>query len=179
MGISLRVCWVALAMLWLAPGCRQAPLQQAQQVTQQRLALESHGRELQARVNELDSENTRVNELLAQSQRQVQLLTEQSDAYREQLASAMDQVSRLKEDNAHSVRRVETLQASTRRQGSAMITPNNSLQQNLPALDVPGRRFAAAATKSTSRSPRCDCSTAMTRGSSPRAASCSKPWRAN
>jgi len=134
---SLRL---ALLLSLAAVGCQGPAAKQAQLFQEQRLALENRNRELQARLNELDRENQRQNALLAQAQQQSQLYQEQAEALRDQMQALLAQNERLKQLAQSSRQEIDALTASARRYGGAMITPNNSLQGNLPELNLPGVR---------------------------------------
>jgi flagellar motor protein MotB len=119
-------------------GCQG--LQTAQQHTyqQQLLAQQRANYELQQRINELNLTNEEMNRLVGQSQQQVQMLHETNEALREQLRSTTEQVARLKEESQAREQRIEMLTASLQRRGGAIIPPNNSLQSELPAMEIPG-----------------------------------------
>ncbi len=131
---------LALMLSLAAVGCQSPAKRQAQLFQEQRIAMENRNRELQARLNELDRENQRQNALLAQAQQQSQLYQEQSEALRDQMQALLAQNERLKQLADSSRKEIDTLTASARRYGGAMITPNNSLKDNLPDLNLPGVR---------------------------------------
>ncbi|MDA7979270.1 MAG: OmpA family protein [Pirellulales bacterium] len=134
--VSTTGVWGVFLALWV--GC-QAPNMDAYQLAQQQTltAQQEQGQAL-VRANELSAENERLNQLLAQSQQQSKLYEENVDALREQLRSSVAQVARLKDRNEAQQREFDLLQASTQRRGGAAITPNNSLAETLPAIDVEG-----------------------------------------
>ncbi len=133
-----RCLWLLAMLLFTAAGCQNPAARQAQVFQEQRVAMENKNRDLQARVNELDQENQRQNALLAQAQQQSQLYQEQATALRDQMQSALAQNERLRQLSETNRKEVEAMVASTRRYGGAIITPNNSLKNNLPELNLPG-----------------------------------------
>lgn len=133
-----RYLWLIAVLLLMAAGCQNPAARQAQVFEEQRVAMENKNRDLQARLNELDQENQRQNALLAQAQQQSQLYQEQAAALRDQMQSALAQNERLRQLSDSNRKEVEAMVASTRRYGGAMITPNNSLKNNLPELNLPG-----------------------------------------
>lgn len=138
-----RACASWLWALALAPlaGCVNNPytLQgQLQGSQQQQVTLQQRNQELQARASTLDRDNQELEALLAQSKQQSRILEDQVTALREQLGSVTSQLARAKVDTETTVRKAETLAASVKRRVGATITPNNSLQTQLPAFNIPG-----------------------------------------
>jgi len=122
-------------------GCANSPYalqQQAQTLQQQQVAMQQRNQELQARANTLDRDNQELESLLAQTRQQSKVVEDQVAALRDQLASTTAQLGQLREDKQVVDRHAEALMASTRRRTGATITANNSLQRNLPPLNLPG-----------------------------------------
>ncbi len=130
-----RSCLVVLA---LACGCQNPYALRFQGLQQQQASLQQYAQQLQSRIEQLNQENERLHQQVAQLQRESQLLQEQSDALAQQLRSATEQATRLRAENERYRKRAESLQASLRRRGGAIITPNNSLENQVPAIDEPG-----------------------------------------
>lgn len=134
------VPWLpALALVSLA-GCAENPLVlqgQVAQLQQQQLAMSRQNQQLQARAGALDRDNEELEALLAQSRQQSQVVGDQLSALREQLRGVTGQLAEAREEKQSSDKKVEALAASMRRRGSVSITPNNSLLQTLPAIDLP------------------------------------------
>jgi chemotaxis protein MotB len=129
-----------LAMLAVG-GCAQNPYALQTQVTslqQQQAALASRNQELQNKANSLDQDNQDLQTQLAQTQRQARLKDDEVTALREQLSSTTSQLAQAKQDQSVAEKSAQAMVASTRRRVGATITPNNSLRQNLPALNLPG-----------------------------------------
>jgi flagellar motor protein MotB len=125
----------------LAAGCVNNPytLQgQLQGSQQQQATLAQRNQELQARATTLDRDNQELEALLAQSKQQSRILEDQLTAMREQLGSVTSQLAKSRLDGETTARKAETLAASVKRRAGATITPNNSLQAQLPALSIPG-----------------------------------------
>ncbi len=125
-------------LLAVVGGCQTPYSIQAQQNQQKFIAMQADKATLQARITELDAENQRANQLLAQAEQQTQIYQDESGAYREQLRAATAQLDRMKTSVADTEQRAEALTASARRRGGAMITSNNSLKSNLPEINFPG-----------------------------------------
>ncbi len=130
--------WCFLALLASACGCQNPYALRFQGLQQQQASLQQYAQQLQGRIDQLNQENERLHQQVAQLQRESQLLQEQADALAQQLRSATEQASRLRAENEQFRKRAESLQASLRRRGGAIITPNNSLENQVPAIDEPG-----------------------------------------
>jgi flagellar motor protein MotB len=131
---------LAFAVLAIA-GCAQNPYALQTQLTtvqQQQAALAQRNQELQSRTSSLDQDNQDLQTQLAQTQRQSRLMQDQVSALREQLSSTTSQLAQARQDKVVVEKNAQTVVASTKRRAGAMITPNNSLRQNLPNLSVPG-----------------------------------------
>ena len=100
------------------------------------LAEQNH--QLQSRLSDLNANDEHLHKLLAEAQREASLAKSENVALREQLRGVTAQVERLHSDRGESQQKYESLLASTRRRGGAMIEPNSSLRDDLPALEIPG-----------------------------------------
>ena len=141
----MRVAYAAhslwLVALLIAAGCNQNPYMLASQnqtLQQQQLAVQQRAQELQSRATTLDADNQELQTLLAQSRQQGKLLEDQLIAVRDQLSTASAQLAQVREDKQHTEKQVESLSASTRRRGGAIITANSSLRRELPSINLPG-----------------------------------------
>ena len=130
--------WCCLVVLASACGCQNPYALRFRGLQQQQASLQQYAQQLQARIDQLNQENERLHQQVAQLQRESQLLQEQADALALQLRSATEQATRLRAENERYRKRAESLQASLRRRGGAIITPNNSLENQVPAFDEPG-----------------------------------------
>jgi flagellar motor protein MotB len=131
---------LCLGVLVLA-GCAQNPYalqSKNQQLATQQAALQQRNQELQSRAATLDQDNQEIEALLAQTRQHSKLVEDQLAAVRDQLSSATSQLSQLREEKQHYEKQTEAMMASTRRRAGATITANNSLNQTLPSINLPG-----------------------------------------
>ncbi|MEX0866868.1 MAG: OmpA family protein [Pirellulales bacterium] len=137
------VWWLALVA---AVGCQNSnwsvPVQyhqsQLQAVHQQQLAAQQQTQQYLARAGNLDQNNQQLQQMLAESRQQVQLLQSHLNAVRDRLKTSNDQIARLESDKIAIQQRVETLEASATRGGGAILTANSNLRDRLPQIDVQG-----------------------------------------
>jgi flagellar motor protein MotB len=132
---------LVLMVLPALSGCANSSyaLQKQTQTMQQQLVdLQHRNTELQSRVGTLDHDNQELQTLLAQTRQQSKVMEDQVAAIREQLATTSAQLAQTRDEKLQSDRQTEALVASTRRRPGAKITANNSLQQSLPGLNIPG-----------------------------------------
>ena len=130
----------ALGLL-AAAGCAQNSMALQSQLTtlqQQQVAIAQRNQELQSRATSLDQDNQDLQTQLAQTQRQSHVLQDQVAAMREQLSSTTSQLAQARQDKQLVEKNAQAVVASTKRRAGALITPNNSLKQNLPNLTLPG-----------------------------------------
>lgn len=138
---------LALLILLLAPltGCGRVVFQprdqQPQGITltpdQQQLYAQQQV-ELQRRADQLDTDNQELESLLAQSQQQVQLLTDQIAVTQDQLKATNDRLAATQQDNAALKTKTDALVASVRQPLAGVIRPNSSMLQPLKLSDAPG-----------------------------------------
>lgn len=134
------LCWLAPVLAAWA-GCTNnswALKGQVQQLQQQQIELSQKNQELQTRVTALDRGNQEKDILTAQAEQRAQVAEDQLAAVKEQLRTMTTQLAQLREQEKSSQQRVRALNASLRRRGAAVIRPNNSLEQTLPVIDLPG-----------------------------------------
>jgi flagellar motor protein MotB len=140
-GIPRRQFAVALAAL-IAAGCQQGPSTTAQQppspFQQQQLAMLQRQQELQSRTSTLDLDNQDLQTKLAQSQQQSRLLQDQLAVTREQLNSTAQQLTQARETQQSTEQQAQALAASVKKRNTTTISANNSLERNLPTLNIPG-----------------------------------------
>lgn len=140
MRLTMRRAWLlALAGLVLG-GCNQNPFLTTPQqgMPPQQAASQSQTQELQRRVNELDVSNRDLHTRLAQSEQQQQLYRDQTQLLQQQLRDTANQLRETQLARQDAEKSVQMLQASTRKQGGATITANNSVRQSLSTIDIPG-----------------------------------------
>ena len=105
---------------------------------QQQATLAQRSQELQSRASSLDTNNQDLERLLAQSRQEARVLQDQLSATREQLQVAASQAAQLKAEYQDTTQRAEALTASLKKRTGAAIGVNNSLQDRLPQLNIPG-----------------------------------------
>ncbi len=131
-----------VAMIGLAlAGCAQNSYALQGQLTaaqQQQTALAQRNQDLQSRATTLDQDNQDLQTQLAQTQRQSKLMQDQVVALREQLGSTTTQLAQARQEKQTTERNAQAMVASTKHRVGATITPNNSLTQNLPTINMPG-----------------------------------------
>lgn len=94
--------------------------------------------EYQTRAQALDKDNQELETLLAQSRQQVQLLTDEVNATRDQLRTTTEQLLALRDDNQQLQSKTTALVASAKQRAGAEIRANNSLLKNLTLDNIPG-----------------------------------------
>ena len=136
---------LSLACLFLAGGCANGQLGKlgaaptaAGQQQQQALGFAQRSQELQSRASTLDTANQELERQLAQSRQESRVMSDQVAALRDQLKSSNLQVAQLRSEYQDTATRAEAMTASLKKRVGASITPNNSLQSNLPRIDIPG-----------------------------------------
>lgn len=90
------------------------------------------------RTSELDANNRDLHAQLAQSRQQVGLLRDQVQLLQKQLSESGDRLQDLQVAKEQAEKDLRTLQASTTRRGSAIITANNSLRQQVRLIEIEG-----------------------------------------
>jgi len=138
--VALASLLVLLALPALT-GCANSSYALQQKTTelqQAQVALAQRNQELQSRASTLDRDNQELQTLLAQTRQQGKLYEDQLAAMRDQLAAATTQLAHLRDEKQLTEKQTEALMASTRKRMGATITANNSLQRNLPPLNLPG-----------------------------------------
>jgi flagellar motor protein MotB len=133
------VVWLLLSALVAAAGCADNSMVlkgQVSQLQQEQLAMSRQNQVWQDRAESLDRDNQELESLLAQSRQQSRVVEDQLEAVRDQLRSVTAQLAQIRREKDSSDQRVQALTASMQRRGSVSITPNNSLLETLPAMDL-------------------------------------------
>ena len=136
---TLRACLCAAAIT--ATGCTQNAYTLKKQVDQlqtQQTQLAQRNQELQTRANTLDQGNQELEMQLAQSKQQSQRLEDHLGLLREQLKSTSTQLAQIMGEKNITEQKAQAMVASAKRRADAVITPNNSLVESLPAINLPG-----------------------------------------
>jgi flagellar motor protein MotB len=140
--ISCRRIIVALVLLVAAAGCQQNPATVAQQPPapwqQQQLAMAQKQQELQSRTSSLDVDNQELQVKLAQAQQQNKLLQDRLAVTTEQYRSTMQTLAQSQEAQRNLEQQSQALASSVQKRSAAMISANNSLERNLPNINIPG-----------------------------------------
>lgn len=134
--VSLCVAVAAACM-----GCARSPMAmqgQVEQFQQQSLELAQKTRELQARADALDQDNQELEALLAQSRQQERIWEDQVAALRDQLSDTTSQLASVRQENTQVANEAKSMMASMRRRAGATITANNSLDDDLSSITLPG-----------------------------------------
>jgi len=130
-----------VALSWpLLAGCAENPLilrGQLDKSQQQQRAAAGQKDELQTRANSLDRDNQELLARLTQEQQRSKVLQDQAAVLRDQLGGTAAQLARLREEKKSNDQKVQALTASLQRQSGTTITPNNSLLQTLPVINLP------------------------------------------
>jgi flagellar motor protein MotB len=124
----------------LLPGCASSSMVMKGQIDryEQQLAVSrDQYQQLQERANALDRQHQDAVAALGQARQQAAVYEDQVAAMREQLRGTTAQLAQVKAEKDDSQKKVEALTASLRRTGGVSITPNNSLLQTLPNLNLP------------------------------------------
>ena len=132
--------WLCVFPLVALAGCAENAMVlkgRLSQLEQQQLAVSRQKELLQARASALDRDNQELELLMAQSRQETRVLEDQLAALRDQLRGVTAQLAEAQEAKKSSDNRVQALTASMRRRGGVSITPNSSLLQTLPAIDLP------------------------------------------
>ena len=138
------LAWLLIYAAISVAGCQYNPLQARREVTlaknnaTQEQELAARDIEFKRRAEQLDVNNRDLHTRLAQSQRKLQLLSDEVNLLRNRLGETTDLLAQAQSEHQHSEKRLEALQASTKRRGGAIITANNSLRKELPIVSVPG-----------------------------------------
>jgi len=136
-----RHAWLLVVAALALGGCNRNPFltpQQQSALQQQQTGFQAQMQELQRRVSELDVGNRDLHTRLAQSEQQQQIYRDQTQLLQQQLRETANQLRETQLARQDAEKSVQMLQASTRKQGGATITANNSVRQALALIDVPG-----------------------------------------
>jgi len=132
--------WLAAFALSVLAGCAENSMVlkgQVDQIRKDQVALSRQKEELQSRATRLDRDNQDLVNQLTQAKQQSKVLEDRINVLRDQLSASNAQLARIRDEKKNSEQKVQALAASLQRQGGTPITPNNSLLQTLPAINVP------------------------------------------
>lgn len=132
---------LGLVLLTSTSGCGRlvyTPKNQNANTARQMQLVAQQSQEYQSRAQSLDKDNQELESLLAQSRQQIQLLTNEVNATRDQLRTTTDQLLALREDNSQLQNKTSALVASAQQRASGEIRANNSLLKNITLDHIPG-----------------------------------------
>jgi flagellar motor protein MotB len=132
--------WLAAMALSVLAGCAENSMVLKGQIDKSRadqLAASRAKDELQNRATRMDRDNQELINQLTQAKQQSKVQEDRIIVLRDQLAASNAQLAQLRDDKKNSEQKVQTLTASLQRQGGAPITPNNSLLQTMPSINLP------------------------------------------
>lgn len=145
-----RLCATVFPVAWLGGiialalaavgGCASNPMVMKGQLDKSReeqLALARQKEELQNRATRLDRDNQDLMNQLTQAKQRTKILEDQLNVLREQLVASNSQLARLTDEKKSTEQKVQALTASLQRQTGTPITPNSSLLQTLPTIQLP------------------------------------------
>ena len=134
------VPWLSAFALLALAGCAENSMVlkgQVSKLQEQQLAMSRQNQLFQDRVSALDKDNQDLESLLAQTRQQNKVLEDQYAAVRDQFRGVTAKLTEVSEQRDSSDKKVQALTASMQRRGSVSITPNNSLLQTLPVINLP------------------------------------------
>ncbi len=140
--IARAACVGGMALLALAAvsGCAGNPMViqgQLDKSREEQLALSRQKEELQNRATRLDRDNQDLMNQLTQAKQRTKILEDQVNVLREQLVASNSQLARLTDEKKSTEQKVQALTASLQRQTGTPITPNSSLLQAMPSINLP------------------------------------------
>jgi outer membrane protein OmpA-like peptidoglycan-associated protein len=94
--------------------------------------------DLDRRASNLDADNRDLHAALARKEQERKLLADEVALLRSQLSETAGQLQAARMASQEANQKVQAIEASTRRRGSATITANNSLRDELTVADFPG-----------------------------------------
>jgi flagellar motor protein MotB len=132
--------WLAAMALSVLAGCAENSMVLKGQVDNYRkeqATLAGQKDELQNRATRLDRDNQELVNQLTQAKQQAKIQEDRINVLRDQLNASNTQLANLRDEKKNSEQKVQTLTASLQRQGGTPITPNNSLLQTMPVINLP------------------------------------------
>jgi flagellar motor protein MotB len=132
--------WLTAFALSVLTGCAENSMVlkgQADRARSEQAVLGRQKDELQNRAARMDRDNQELVNKITQAEQQKKIAEDRVVVLRDQLAAANAQLARTQDDKKSTEQRVQALTASMQRQGGTPITPNNSLLQSMPAINLP------------------------------------------
>ncbi len=135
-----RLGFVLALAVAMVGGCAGNPMVmkgQLEKSQEEQIALSRQKEELQNRAARLDRDNQDLMNQLTQAKQRTKILEDQVNVLREQLVASNAQLARLTDEKKSTEQKVQALTASLQRQTGTPITPNSSLLQTLPTINLP------------------------------------------
>ena len=131
-----------LSGMLLCAGCNQNRMQTAPPMNlwqqQPTSPYDVQIQDLGQRASDLDADNRDLHTELARSQQQTQLLKDELELVRERLTEAADQLRELQVAKQDAEKQIQAFHATATRNGGAILKANNSLQDGLQLIQIPG-----------------------------------------
>jgi chemotaxis protein MotB len=121
-----------------AIGCTGGPTAQQTATLEQQQKYVAQIQEHQQRAASLDVNNRDLHARLAQSQQQIRVVQDEVSMLRKRLGETVSQLSESTSSLEHAEGRAKVMEASSKRRGGATITANNSMQDSIEAIEIPG-----------------------------------------
>jgi len=137
---ALRLLSFSLLLVAMV-GCANNPMVvqgKLGKLQEQQAATLRQNTQLQGRLTALDKDHQETAALLAQERQRNGVLKDELTGVRELLRSANTKLANVQAEKENRDKQVQALTASLHRQGGVSITPNNSLLQKLPVINLPG-----------------------------------------
>ena len=135
------LCLLSLSTLALS-GCAQGGLGMGRaamtQAATDNAQLAAQMQDLNQRIQRFDADNNALQTEVARLQQQLGVTEEEKSLLREQLAAMTQQLQQAQVATQEVDQRLNALQASTRFNGGATISANNSLTQRLKTVEIAG-----------------------------------------
>ena len=140
---AARIARSFILLSLLAAGCNQNPFiaAQAPAAWRQQPQPQSYASQLQdldRRANALDADNRDLHREIAKYQQERQLLKDEIALLQKRLNETANQLREAQLASQEAEKKIQAVQASTRRRGGATITANNSVQEALQVVEIPG-----------------------------------------
>lgn len=138
--------WLAALLLAGIVGCKGGPFQPPpgqvstanNPLEQQAQSLATQVQELNRRIAQLDQNNADLHRQVAQTEQMRQSSLKQVELLQKELGQLGERYKGAQLAQQEAQKQVTALQASTRFRGGATLSANNSVQQSLQAVTIPG-----------------------------------------
>lgn len=138
---NLILCVLSIGVMFCL-GCAQGGLGARRtamtQATTDNAQLAAQMQDLNQRIQRFDADNNALQTEVARLQQQLGVADEEKALLREQLAATTQQLQQVQVANQEADQRLNALQASTKFNGGATISANNSLIRGLQTVEIAG-----------------------------------------